>query len=528
MSLAPFRLARGLALAALLASGAGALAQATPEPPEADLLEALDGLVETEEGARLFTDAHAALIDWRLDAAREGFRRLGEVEPASPASAYGLNKVALWEAIVNERDPYPDRFLALNDSLGDVLREMPDGLWRRHLEGEREMHRAILFLRQERFTRAGRAFHAACGDFKATTRDADVPFVESYLGRGTCLVAAGAVPSEYKWVAALLGFRGTVADGIETLTLAFDHATVATPEAAIMLALADAALNERRAGAIDRLGEVARAHPRSVLLAYLHGTMLLETRDAPAAEAELRRAIALRATPEASAFPYADYHLGLALFRQDRFEEAATLFETYIADPPGNALVAQATLHAGLSREMLGDRRDAVRHYRRVRATRDNDSDQQAEREAERRLDHPMTETERAILLGATAYDGGRYADAIPVLQPILGDREADATLKAEAAYRTGRAYQALGDDREAIRHYRLAIARPGDPLAKWGPWAIYHIGEVHEAAGDWAAAQEAYETSLENEDEFDYHKSLEQRAKAALERVERGAQRGD
>lgn len=527
MTLAPLRLARGLALALVLASGAapGAAAQATPE---ADPLEALDGLVQTEEGARLFTDAHDALIDWRLDAAREGFTRLGEMEPASPAGAYGLSKVALWEAIVNEREPYPDRFLALNDSLGDLLGDMPEGLWRSHLEGEREMHRAMLFLRQESFARAGRAFHAACGDFKATTRDADVPFVESYLGRGTCLVAAGAVPSEYKWVAALLGFRGTVAEGIETLTLAYDGATVATPEAAIMLALADAALNERRAGAIDRLGEMARAHPQSVLLAYLHGTMLLETRDAPGAEAELRRAIAIRESPDASPFPYADYHLGLALFRQDRFEEAADLFEAYIADPPGNALVAQATLHAGLSREMLGARRDAVRHYRRVRATRDNDSDQQAEREAERRLDHPMTDAERAILLGATAYDGGRYADAIPVLQPILGDRDADVTLRAEAAYRTGRAYQALGDDREAIRHYRLAIARPGDPLAKWGPWAIYHIGEVHEAAGEWDAAREAYETSLENEAEFDYHKSLEQRAKAALERVERGAQRRD
>jgi tetratricopeptide (TPR) repeat protein len=220
--------------------------------------------------------------------------------------------------------------------------------------------------------------------------------------------------------------------------------------------------------------------------------------------------------------PYVDYHLGLALFRQDRFEEAADLFERYIRSPPGRGLVAQAMLHAGLSRELLGDRRTAERHYRRVRATRDNDSDQQAEREAERRLDHPMTATERAVLLGATAYDGGRYEDAIRTLQPALGDRDADVTLRAEAAYRTGRAYQALGDDREALRHYGLAIARPGDPLAKWGPWAIYHVAEVHEAAGDLDAAQEAYEEALANDAEFDYHKSLEQRAKAALERVER------
>ena len=523
------RLARGLALALLAASGAGpALAQADAAAPADSLSggaltpEALAGLLATDDGARLFIEAHAALVDWRLESARAGFARLGALEPASPAGAYGLSKVALWEAIVMERPPYPQRFLALSDSLEGLLRDAPRGDWRTHLEGEREMHRAMLFLRQESFARAGRAFHAACGRFKATTRDADVPFAESYLGRGTCLVAAGAVPSEYKWLAAILGFKGTVQDGIATLRDAHAGGAIAPPEAAIMLALADAALNERRAGALDLLERAAADRPRSALLAYLLGTMRLETRDAVGAEASLRRAADLVASGEASALPYVDYHLGLALFRQDRFEEAADLFERYVRAAPGRALVAQATLHAGLSRELTGNRRTAERHYRRVRATRENDSDQQAEREAARRLDHPMTATERAVLLGATAYDGGRYERAVAALQPALGDREAAVTLRAEAAYRTGRAYQALGNDREALRHYGFAIARPGEPLAKWGPWAVYHVGEVHEAAGNLDDAQEAYKEALANEEEFDYHKSLEQRAKAALERIER------
>ncbi len=496
---------------------------------------ALDGLMSTAAGAEAFEDAHRALVDWRLEDARRGFERVGALEPASPAGAYGLAKVALWEALVMERPPFPQRFFALNDSLEDVLDGMPRGPWRTHLEGERELQRALMYLRQESFARAGRAFHGACGRFKENTRDADEPFSESYLGRGACLVVAGSVPSEYKWVAALLGFKGTVPDGIDAIQAAIDSAQIATPEAVILLALVDAALNERGAGGTETLGTAAAANTESVLLAYLHGAMLLETRDASGAERELRRAAALVGTPEAgrpqvdtpearaySPMPYVDYHLGLTLFRQDRFEEAADLFESYLRDAPGRALVAQATLHAGLAHELTGDRRGAERYYRRVRATRDNDSDQQAEREAERRMDHPFTVSERAVLLGATAYDGGRNQDAIAALQPVFGDTDADATLRAEAAYRTGRAYQALGDDREALRHYGLAIARPGDPLAKWGPWAIYHTAEVHEASGDLDAARAAYERALGNEDEFDYHKSLEQRTKAALGRLDR------
>lgn len=498
-----------------LVLAAPAFAQATPETPTA-----LDGLVTTPEGVALFREAHTALMDWRLDESEAGFRRLGEIEPASPAGAYGLSKVALWRAIVMERPPFPQRFLAVNDSLHDVLEDQPRGTWRTHLEGERQMHRAILFLRQESFPSAARAFHAACGEFKATTRDAATPFVESYLGRGTCLVAAGAIPSEYKWIGALLGFRGTIQEGIAALEQAIAEADVAVPEAVLFLALADVALNERQADGLGHLADLVEAHPESALLQYLYGTLLLEDRRAPEAETHLRTAADLVARDDVAPLPYVDHHLGIALFRQDRFEEAADLLETYLREAPGRALVAQAGLHAGLARELTGDRRTAERHYRRVRATRDNDSDQQAEREAKRRLDHAITEAERAVLLGAAAYDGGRYAEAIPRLQPALGDQGADPTLRAEAAYRTGRAYQALGNDHEAIRHYRLAISLQDDPLAKWGPWAVYHIGEVHEAAGDRDAARQSYEQALANDDEFDYHKSLEQRAKAALERL--------
>lgn len=499
-----------------LAASPAAHTQATPDE------DALAGLIRSPEGVALFTRAHAALVDWRLEEAEELFGELGEVEPQSPAGAYGLSKAALWRAMVMERPPYPQRFDALSDSLGDLLDEMPRGDWRTHLEGEREMHRAMLRLRQERFASAGRAFHSACGSFKKTTRDADVPFAESYLGRGTCLVAAGAIPSEYKWIAALLGFRGTVQDGMATLDLARNEAWLAVPETVLFLAIADAALNERRARSIDHLAALVERRPASVLLRYLYGAMLLEDRNAAEAERHLREAASLMEQDGVSPLPYVHHHLGLALFRQDQFEEAADHLETYIREAPGRALVAQAILHAGLARELLGDRRGAERHYRRVRATRENESDQQAEREAKRRLDHPMTETERAVLLGAAAYDGGRNEEAIPLLQVALGDQDAETTLRAEAAYRTGRAYQALGDDSNALRHYRIAVSRPGEPLAKWGPWAMYHIGEVHEAAENWEEAREAYERALENEEEFDFHQSLEQRSKAALERIER------
>ena len=47
-------------------------------------------------------------------------------------------------------------------------------------------------------------------------------------------------------------------------------------------------------------------------------------------------------------------------------------------------------------------------------------------------------------------------------------------------------------------------------------------MGEVYEATGDLDGARRQYEKVLENEAEFDYHQTLEQRTRAALERIGR------
>lgn len=133
-----------------------------------------------------------------------------------------------------------------------------------------------------------------------------------------------------------------------------------------------------------------------------------------------------------------------------------------------------------------------------------------------------MTSAERALLLGEAAFDGGSDLEAVRLLQPVVTDSELPAVVRAEAAYRTGRAYQSLERWADAQRHFQLAIDRPGDPLAKWGPWSIYHSGEIEEATGDLDAARQLYERVLEDETEFDYHKALEQRARTALERIGR------
>ena len=513
---------RSLALSLLLAAAPAAAQTGTPPAGPSPAVPAMSA--EAREALGIASDAVAAeyaaasaeALAFRLDAADAAFAALGERAPDSPVGAFGRETVALWRSLVTEDDDHFDRFYALNDSVTALAERAGDAPGAPLVVAAAKLHRAFAFGRQERYTRAANSFREACGRFG----ELDGP--DAWFGQGICEVAAGAIPRKYRWLARLVGFRGTVSGGLAKLEYAADGDGAFAVEAAIALAATDASLNEFQAGGVDRLVASAEARPASPILDYVAAYLLMIDRRAAEAEVLIRRAIDGLGAEGVEPVPFVDAHLGLILFRQHRFEEAAELLERFVRSYRGRALVSHSTLHAGLAYELTGDRRRAEALYRRVRASRDYDSDLSAAREAERRLDHPLTATDRALVLGGAAFDAGRYDEAVRFLQPVVTDRDLPAADRAEAAYRTGRARQAQEDWDDALRHFQLAIDRPGDPLAKWGPWSLYHAGEVHEATGDLDAAAARYQQVLENETEFDYHKSLEQRTRAALERIGR------
>ena len=477
--------------------------------------------ITTDAGAELWARGRAEMLAFQLDSARATFRRLDAAEPASAAGVLGLESAALWQALVAEVEPFPSQFYALSDSLARVADALPATPEGDLVRATAALHRALMLGHEEKYARAGLAFRDACGQFRALPTDGPTGVPDALFGQGLCEVAAGSVPSRYRWLGRLFGFSGTVAGGIDKLGRAAAGPGAMALEAMAAFAVSDAMLNERRAGGLERLGAATAARPGSPALAYLRATYLIADRRTDEAEANLLRAVAALARPGAAPLPLVDASLGSVLFRQDRFAEALPYLDRYARTYRGRALLAQTTLMAGVAAEMTGDRRSAEAFYGRVRAARDYDTDRAAFREAERRRAAPMTAAERTLVLGQTAYDSGRLAEAIRRLQPVLTDTALPEAVRAEAAYRTARAYQSSGNGTEAIRHFGLAVARPGDALARWGPWSLYHVAEVHEAAGRADEARASYRAALADARAYDFHTSLEQRARTALARLD-------
>jgi tetratricopeptide (TPR) repeat protein len=334
-----------------------------------------------------------------------------------------------------------------------------------------------------------------------------------------CHVAAGSIPRKYRWLARLLGFNGTVAQGTAELERAAANAHFVREIAGVVRALLRATYEDDDVETIVAdAGRLREGYPDSPMAHYVAGYLYMRARRAADAEDALRATIDLQ--NDAARIHVAEGLLGLALFRQEKYEEAARTLEHFTLTFRGKTFVAQARLHLGLAHEMSGDRPAAEAAYRRVRAERDYDNDHAAVRDARRRLERPLDDRERALLRGQNLFDAGSYRESVAAVQPLFGDPAAEPAQRAEAAYRSGRSLQAMGEWGDAARHYRLAADAPGDPRARWGPWSRFHLGEVLAAQGDTEGARRAYRAVLADEHEFDYHQALEQRARAALERL--------
>ena len=215
-----------------------------------------------------------------------------------------------------------------------------------------------------------------------------------------------------------------------------------------------------------------------------------------------------------------DYFLAQVLFRQNRFDEAAVYYRRYLDRHVGPALKASATFALGLSLEMQGARDQALSYYQQVKATRNFDSDASSLRRAQQRLNAPMSDRERTLLLGQNAYDAGHYEEAHDILRAISDDPAASREERAEAAYRRGRAFQAQGKPGEALTAYASAVQWHGDPASRWAPWAQYYTGLLLEEADDTTAAAEAFRAALDYKKKYDYRQALKTNANVALDRV--------
>lgn len=476
-------------------------------------------VIRSESSKVLFDEGRRNFVLFRLNDAERIFEELAEQDDGALAAQYYLATISFYKGMMTHNKTYFDEHYQRADTLRHLIRHLPVSMWTEFVDAELHLLHAIAAAKRDKRLKAvweGRVAYNKLDRVIQTYPN----FYEPLAGMGLLHLAVGSLPGSTRRILKLLGFGGSIKQGIDELKAVAENSRLHSESARLVIALANSVFTPSVEHSLQIVQELIYEYPQSMVLAHIYGFLLLSDRRAEEAEDVLRRAEQWGRDSAYIYIHYIDFYIADALFRQNRFAEAETYLRRYLDQHTGPALKTATYYELGLSLEMQGKREAAIPFYSMVKNTRGQDDEASMERATQWLLNKPMTDRERQLLLGRNAYDGGRNREAEAILHEILDDPEALLEERSEAAYRLGRVYHSEDRLEEAKEAYRRAVQYSQDPLAKWAPWSEFYIAEMCSRQGNVEEADAAYRRALAYDDAYDFRDLLEKRARVAMQDI--------
>lgn len=326
----------------------------------------------------------------------------------------------------------------------------------------------------------------------------------------------GSLPGSYKWVASIFGMKGDVKTGIGQLERFVNTHTEQQPmylEARLYYLFTCFYIGGRQQEVWNFVSGPNFAERGNLLQAYVKATIGLDFRKAEFVTDALK---AVSHEPHYTDYPVFDYQMGIALLtRLDMSCEAS--FKEYLRKNKGDGYIKDCWQKMAFAAYLSGNRNHAeyCRRQAGINGSARLDVDKQAQKFAVG-IAWPLQPLLQARLL----IEGGYYSRALALLNGIDQSQLNTPAARAEYNFRLGRAYQETGVFMKALERYELAInAGKGRP-EQFAARAALHMGLIMEQTGLKSQAIAKYKECLAMP-EHDFQNSIDQQAKAGLQRLE-------
>lgn len=332
---------------------------------------------------------------------------------------------------------------------------------------------------------------------------------------GAMEVAAGTIPSGYKWLSSLLGIKGTIHEGMQVLEKFIEQndpwALVFRDEAIFYYLYLKFYIENKKDEVFTFIAQHQLDIKNNHLFAFLAANLAVNDQQAAYAQRIMEQR---NSSTGYFQTPIWDLEMGYA--KIDHLEPDANIYlERFIDQFKGKFYVKDVLQKLSWFYYLEGNTKKA-KEYRAMilkKGSVDTEADKQAFKEAK------TDKWPNAFLLKARLLnDGGYHNEALQILE---GKSSSDFSLaedKLELAYRLGRIYDDLERKDEAISAYLTAIKLGEQRKEYFAARAALQIGYIYEKRNDKATAIAYFEKVIGMKD-HDYKNSLDQKAKAGIAR---------
>ncbi|MDP4266646.1 MAG: tetratricopeptide repeat protein [Bacteroidota bacterium] len=334
----------------------------------------------------------------------------------------------------------------------------------------------------------------------------------------------GSIPDEYKWVVKLLGFKGSMKQGLEELVWMKDYAKknkeynfLRTESlfylAIIQLKITNDDVNKLRMLDLDFEDMFASREVVSPLLYYSRANLLLRlNQNDKVLNMLLKRPMGSEYYP----FYYLDYLTGLT--KLNKLEnDCGIYFVRYINGFKGKSYIQaswQKLAWICLLENNKAKYKEMINNVKKIDGSL-IDEDKQALKEAE------SDEIPNSYLLKARLLcDGGYFSKALSIL--ILKnatDSYTSSRDRLEFTYRLARIYHLMNDLNKAISYYEMTLKNGENKPYYFAANSSLQLGNIYETKGNIEKARYYYQKCL-NIKGHEYKNSIDQKAKSGLNRI--------
>lgn len=331
-------------------------------------------------------------------------------------------------------------------------------------------------------------------------------------------VIVGVIPDGYKWMAGLLGMRGSIKDGMKMMqdfvSSKDENARFFFNEAAFYYCYLLFYIQNQPEKVFQFIKDEKLDVVNNHLFAYLSANLGINYK-----RTEFAKKIILNKnnSPDYLSTPVWDYEMAFIKLHHLELNEAARYFEKFLNTFKGRFYVKDSYQKLSWCYYLMGNM-DAAENARQKllkRGSTDTDADKQASRDAKNNT------WPNALLLKARLLsDGGYHHEALALLNGKNTSDFSSPADKLEFSYRVARIYDDLDRFSDAIQAYQATIHIGKSSKEYYASRAALQIGYIYEKQGKNAKAIEYYKKCIEMKD-HDFKDSIDQKAKAGIARCE-------
>jgi len=471
----------------------------------------------------LCRNAYDQMMLFEFDAAQKILNREKKLHPDNKVPAYIETYIAFWKAALNENktdlEHYDELANKVIEAIDDDAEVSP---YKNYFLSDMYLRGAYLKAMQKSYMTAvyrfNKAYNLSVENFE------DYPdFIPNKKLVGLMNVGIGTVPKKYNWVLNIFNFEGNVNKGLEELKQLLVisahepkyHYLLSESLLLYSFTMLNFEVNKEKEEDLLKIFQwdaIQKDISRNQFMVFAKASFMKHLKKNDDA---IDCMLQCKPATTAMHFYYLDYMLGeCLLYKQDSL--APKYLSKYVNEFHGLSYRRAACQKWAWSYLLQGNTAEYHKKIKLLLTFGDDnrDSDQQATKEAESGI-VPNISLLRARLL----FDGGYYAAANSTLKKS-STHSFSIRDKLEYIYRFARIYDEWGKQELAVTNYKRCISVGQNFEYYFAANSALHLGYIYERKGNLIMAKAMYKKCLEMDFE-EYHNSITQKAKAALNRLE-------